>query len=221
MWLSLLKDDGHTGLVDWNQGSSLRQWFASHGAREGVWKHGLRYQPTWLLIPLGHFSAVWLSANYLTSLCSDFTICRRTYFSGLFGRLDDLHVSHLACYLQYKRYSMNICFKGQHITDLKSVVRKLSILIAHKWHHDTLLLFFFFKMGLAAFGVEVSALFFLLKGPTKYVWLLTGMVWPWFRSGSNSDSTSWHGFLLMWVSEVRPSVGPREVGWESVSLYVN
>jgi len=36
VWLSLLKDDGHTGLVDWNQGSSLRQWFASHGAREGV-----------------------------------------------------------------------------------------------------------------------------------------------------------------------------------------
>ena len=35
VWLSLLKD-GHTGLVDWNQGSSLRQWFASLGAREGV-----------------------------------------------------------------------------------------------------------------------------------------------------------------------------------------
>lgn len=160
MWLSLLKD-GHTGLVDWNQGSSLRQWFASLGAREGVWKHGLRYQPTWLLIPLGHFSAVWLSANYLTSLCSDFAICRWTYFSGLFGRLDDLHVSHLACYLQYKRYSMNICYKGQHITDLRSV-RKLSILIAHQWHHDTF--FFFFLDGTSSFWCGGQWFFFSWKG---------------------------------------------------------
>lgn len=166
--------------------------------REGVWKHGLRYQPTWLLIPLGHFSAVWLSANYLTSLCCDFTVCRWTYFSGLFGRLDKLHVSHLACYLQYERYSMNTCYKGQHITDLRSVVRKLSVLIAHQWHHDT---FLFFLDGASSFLCGGQCFFSLLKGPTKYVWLLTGMVWPWFRSGSNSDSTNFLAWFPLDVSK--------------------
>ena len=80
---------------------------------------------------------------------------------GLFRGLDDLHVSHLAYFLECKRYSMHICYKGKYITDLRSVVWKLVYLLLTS---DIMIEF----LGGASIFWRGGQLFFSLEGPNIY-----------------------------------------------------